>query len=201
MSKRKVKSNNDISAHVEAFASAAFKHDERFNVLLAIETDKMGTTEAKEHKAAMLAEKNRATRCSMFADMLHNESIAAVFARHELTADAVQRLQIYAQDKLAATLRALAADCALSAIRAGNHSNMMTQRLVAVLQKDESVTIANAPRRMHDLFPDKSMGTYSAQASSSRQVLDMLGMLSFDTLTRAFSLSDTGKDALRVISA
>lgn len=153
---------------------------------------------------AVRATKNHATRAAEFAAALNNEAFAKAwdsFAESAgLTAAKVQAMQIYAQDKMLATLKAIAAGCALSSVRAGNHSNMMTQRLVHVLTDKGEVTVANAPRYMHDAFSDKSMGTYSAQATSSRQVLDTLGMLDWNVLTKAFKLNDKAEEYRHVIA-
>ena len=172
----------------------------KVELLIAVDLSKKSEDEKEAHKAELLAAKNRAERAKEFAAALNTPAFAQAFDEFALTYDAVTKLQIYAQDKLLATMKAIAANCALSSVRAGNHSNMMTQRLVRVLDADKKVTVSNAPRRMHDLFPDKSMGTYSAQASSSRQVLELLGMLSFDAMTKEFSLSERGETYRAVIA-
>ena len=197
---KNAKNENAATVAREAFAAAAAKHGERVEMLAQLDVTAFDADQLAEHKADVLAARNRAERSQAWAALLGNEAFAEAFVQFALTQEKVAALQIYAQDKLAATLRAIAANCALSAIRAGNHSNNMTQRLVHVLQTLGAVTVADAPRKMHDAFPDKSMGTYSAQASSSRQVLTVLGMLEFDALTKAFKLNDTGTAYLHVIS-
>lgn len=150
--------------------------------------------------AAVRTAKNAHDRAAMFAALLQDDKFAQAWDTFELEGAKVANMQIYAQDKLAATLRAVAANCALSNVRAGNHSNSMTQRLVHVLKQHKAITVANAPRFMHDAFDDKSMGTYSAQATSSRQVLDVLGMLSWDVLTKTFSLNERAAEYDHVIA-
>lgn len=195
------KIENAAAAISDAFNAAASKFAERLALLVALDVSAFSETETKAHKAELTACKNRADRNAEFAALMLNEKFSAAFIRFSLTVEAVNKLQIYAQDKLQATLQAIAAECALSSVRAGNHSNMMTQRLIAALDKHSSMTVADAPRFMHSLFPDKSMGTYSAQASSSRQVLEVLKLIDFDALTKAFSLNASGKELRSVIAA
>lgn len=200
---KKINNSATVAAAVAAaFSELSAKHESKRLELFAVDCSLFGEHEIKQHRAAMLGEANRAKRCADFARCMGNEAFAAAFTRYALTVDSVMRLQIYAQDKLLATVRAIAADRALSSVQAGNHSNMMTQRLIAALDaaKDSELSISDAPRKMHDLFPDKSMGTYSAQASSSRQTLEILGLLSFDSMRKTFKLNENG-DALRSVIA
>lgn len=151
-------------------------------------------------KDERLACVNRAARAERFAAAMDSAPYAEAVTAHGLNAAAMLALQIYAQDKLHETLRAIAADCALSAVAARGHSNMMTQRLVQALDKHGKLTIGEAPKAMYKLNPDKSVGTYSAQASSSRQVLDLLGLLAWDTMTKQFALNERA-EALRHVIA
>jgi hypothetical protein len=194
--------NAEISeAHALSFADAAAKNVERLEFLRMVDVSSMGQTELSAHVAEVKANENRAKRNLLFAGLLKDERFAQAWQALDLTPKAAQGLQIYAQDKLVATVRAIAANVPLSAQHAGPHGNNMTQRLVAVLVKDGACTINDAPRRMHDLFPDKGFGTYSAQASSSRQVLQACGMLANDPIRKAFSLNERGAEYLAIIGA
>lgn len=186
------------SAAREVFNAAAETHRV---ALAALQADtEASKADPKAHKNALLAQLNRIKRNETFSKMLDNPKFAETFARYGLTAQRVQGLQIYAQDKMLQTLQAIASGCALSALHGGNHSNQMTQRLIAAIDKNGTLNISTAPIRMHDLFPDKSVGTYSAQASSSRQVLDTLGLLAIDGLTGAFKLNDKGEEVRNIIA-
>lgn len=182
------------------FAARATAMDERVAYLNTLDVSAMDSRAAADHKIELLAAANRAKRNAAFSRFMQNADFAQAFIDHALTAASVNALQLYAQDKLLDTVRAIGAGCALSSVAARGHANMMTQKLVAAITANGQLTVKDAPARMHDQDSKPSMGTYSAQASSSRQVLDLLGLLDWDMMTKSFKLNERGEDLRKVIA-
>lgn len=190
----------DAAALIRAdFAAYAAARRERVAFLLSgLAT--MSEADAAAAQDEIRACKNRAERAERFAASMDNAAYAQAVIDYNVTMSNATALQLYAQDKLHDTLRALGASCRLSAVAGKGHANMMTQTLIAALDACGPLTISDAPRRMHDQNKGKSIGTYNAQASSSRQVLDLLGLLDWDMLSKTFKLNTRGESVREVIA-
>ena len=195
---KSVTADNSAAATIAAdFASFATAKRERVVML----TDALKTltgADADDARAAITACTNRAERAERFAAGMQHEAYAQAVIDYGVNMQNATALQIYAQDKLHETLRAIGAGCALSAVASRGHANMMTQTLIAALDAEGPLTVKHAPVAMRAINPHKSAGTYSAQATSSRQTLDILGLLSWDALAKTFQLNERG-EALRAI--
>lgn len=191
----------NADAIVSDFAQASTTHKERLNMLLAMPTAGMSAQEEKEHKSAILAAKNRAERCAEFAAILADAACAAVFMRYNLTQKRVEGLQIYAQDKLQDVLRSLAMNVALSACGAKtSHANMSTQAVFKAINEHGPRTHAQLVGDLNTIT-GKALSTCSAQASSSRQVLELLGMLDYSPVGRTFALNDNAREVFDLLAA
>lgn len=163
---------------------------ERVEMLAAVDVSKLDPVAKAQHAQQVLDTNNIHKRISRMAAAMQSDSYADAFLEFELTLGKVHALAIYAQDKLHQTLLAIAQNVPLSLTAGRGHANMSTQAVVQLLK--------TAPRTQKEIVHDmhaitgKPESTRSTQASSSRRMLESLGMLSFDTLSKRFSLNERG---------
>lgn len=210
MSKSTKSAKPAAAAVVDAFAQQQIEALEKFTqgraervayLSAALETE-TNRDNIEAFKREALDCNNRISRATQLRSLLDRPEYAAVASEYQLSAERFTNAQIYAQDKVLAMLKALTQRIPLSAVS----RNVTTQGLVQAMDTYGALSLnkkdANgAAARLHDCMRGSiTLGTASAQASSSRQCLEAFGMIAWDEAARTFKLSERGEAARDIIA-
>lgn len=197
---KSAKTVDAVPSHSELAVAMFSERRERFTaeykVLLAVDTSAMNGDELKAHKSALCHAANSVKYAERFLEALATESAQNIWDTFALEPTRVNALAWYAQEKVLFILRAIAANAPLSSIT----DNDTTRSLFRALKK-AALQTREMPARMHDENKTLGMSTYSSQATTSRNALDMFGMLDYDALSKRYSLNDTAEKYAHIINA
>lgn len=171
---------------------------ERVEALAAVNVTELDISARAAHKEQMVKAEHAYKRISRMARALSDDAYSDACIALDVTLEKVHSLAIYAQDKLHQTISAIARNVPLSVTAGRGHANMSTQAVIQLLME--------RPRTNKELVHDmasithKPDGTRSSQASSSRRMLEILGMVDFDTMTKRYSLNERGLEYAELLS-
>lgn len=171
---------------------------ERVEALAAVNVTELDISARAAHKLQRVKTEHAFRRISRMARAMSDDSYADACINLGVTLEKVHSLAIYAQDKLHQTLSAIARNVPLSVTAGKGHANMSTQAVIQLLME--------RPRTNKELVHDmvnvthKPDGTRSSQTSSSRRMLEILGMVDFDTMTKRYSLNERGLEYAELLS-
>lgn len=193
MSKKTSKSSNTsntvenvvafFASRVEHYAAIAQKHD-----------DLIASNESQDVRADTLASKNareRAQRMSYVATLLATDSsVAQAFVSRDndalALASRVEKLAIYAQDKVMQILSALSRKVSLSAVTRNNS----TIELLRALRDESAMRSKFATASLMNRY-NANANVASTQTSSSVQALRALRIIDTDAQTKQHAIIDS----------